>query len=131
MKYFKNENNEIFAYDAEQIGQGLDKDKIKITEDEMLVITNPPKTSEELETERILSIDSKTGEIIYSKYSREKQFNIGHLLYPYTEQDREEMFRFIEIVRAIGREARDSGMDGEDIDWLEIDKRIALIKQGI
>lgn len=34
MKYFKNENNQIFAYDDEQIKQGYGKDLTPITEAE-------------------------------------------------------------------------------------------------
>ena len=32
MKYFKNENNQIFAYDDEQVAQGYGKDLTPITE---------------------------------------------------------------------------------------------------
>ena len=38
MKYFKNNNNEIFAYDEEQIAQGLASDKTATTEEEVNAI---------------------------------------------------------------------------------------------
>lgn len=34
MKYFKNKNNEVFAYDDEQVEQGYGKDLTPITEEE-------------------------------------------------------------------------------------------------
>lgn len=76
---------------------------------------------EKVEESRILDINTKTGEIIYSKYSREKQFNVGHLLVPYTETDKEEMFMYIETVRDIGRIARENGTLLEDINWAGLD----------
>ena len=39
MNYFKNNNNEIFAYDNEQVAQGYGKDLVPITEEEMKILT--------------------------------------------------------------------------------------------
>lgn len=39
MNYFKNKNNEIFAYDDEQVEQGFGKDLTSITEEEMKTLT--------------------------------------------------------------------------------------------
>ena len=39
MNYFKNNNNEIFAYDDNQIKQGYGKDLTGITEEEMKTLT--------------------------------------------------------------------------------------------
>lgn len=122
MKYFKNENNQIFAYDNEQISQGYGKELVQITEEEMLAITNPPKTSEEAETIRIEQINSKAGEIITAKYPLYKQNNITLLLTPYTEIDKEEMCMFIDTVRGIAKTAKDNGTSFEDINWSDLDK---------
>lgn len=48
MNYFKNTNNDIFAYDDEQVKQGYSKDLTAITEAEKEAIVNPPKTESEL-----------------------------------------------------------------------------------
>lgn len=53
MKYYKNENNEVFAYDTEQVLQGLAEGKTLITKDEVLAITNPPKTDEQILAEQV------------------------------------------------------------------------------
>ena len=39
MNYYKNENNEVFAYDDEQIEQGFGEDLTSITEEEMKTLT--------------------------------------------------------------------------------------------
>lgn len=52
MKYFKNENNEVFAYDDEQISAGYSKELVQITKEEILAITNPPKTEEQIQIEK-------------------------------------------------------------------------------
>lgn len=71
MKYFK-VDNEIMAIDEGQ--EFLIKPEwLEITEEEAMLITNPPKTQEELEADRIASVKAKSGEIIYSRYSIEKQ----------------------------------------------------------
>jgi phage-related protein len=50
--FFKDENNKVYEYDNEQVKQGYGKDLISITEEEMLAITNPPKTEEQLLAEK-------------------------------------------------------------------------------
>ena len=47
MNYFKDSDNEVFAYDDEQIKQGYSKDLISITEEEMKVLTTYVPTREE------------------------------------------------------------------------------------
>jgi len=47
MKYYKNDNNKVFAYDDEQVTQGYGANLTSITEEEALAITNPPKTFEQ------------------------------------------------------------------------------------
>lgn len=76
---------------------------------------------ENLNNERIAKINNKAGEIIYAKYSREKQFNISNLLTPYTEREKEEMFMFIETVRGIAKNAKESGIEYEEINWGGLD----------
>ena len=51
MNYFKNTNNEIFAYDEEQVAKGYGKDFIAITVEEKDLIINPIKTPEQLQAE--------------------------------------------------------------------------------
>jgi len=50
MKYFK-QNNEVFAYDGEQLSLGYGKDMIPMTDEEVELHINPPKTAEQLEAE--------------------------------------------------------------------------------
>lgn len=56
MNYFKNENNEVFAYDDEQIEQGFAKDLTAITEEEMKVLTTPVYTEEEIKQQEIVEL---------------------------------------------------------------------------
>ena len=50
MKYYKL-NNTIYAYDEEQVANGLADDKIELTAEELELHLNPPKTAEQLEAE--------------------------------------------------------------------------------
>lgn len=60
MKYYKDNQNNIFAYSEIQIPkEGL----IAITEEEALLIANPPPTEEQLATEIRFERDSKIQEI--------------------------------------------------------------------
>ena len=52
MNYFKNTNNEIFAYDNEQVAQGHSNGLTAITEEEKEAILAP--TAEELETKALV-----------------------------------------------------------------------------
>ena len=47
MNYYKNDNNQVFAYDNEQVTQGYGDNLTSITEAEALAITNPPETFEQ------------------------------------------------------------------------------------
>ena len=50
MKYYKL-NNQIYAYDEEQVAIGLADDKIELTVEELELHLNPPKTVEQLQAE--------------------------------------------------------------------------------
>lgn len=50
MKYFK-QNNEVYAYDSEQLAMGYGKDMTPMTDEEVELHTNPPKTPEQLVAE--------------------------------------------------------------------------------
>lgn len=51
MRYFKNNQGKVFAYDDEQIKQGLAKDKTEITESEKDELTYVAPTDEELQSQ--------------------------------------------------------------------------------
>jgi len=48
MKYFKDNNNNVYAYDDEQIEMGLSDDKTPMTDAEVEAHLNPPKSTEQL-----------------------------------------------------------------------------------
>ena len=50
MKYYKL-NNEIYAYDEEQVAIGLADDKTELTAEELELHLNPPKTAQQLQAE--------------------------------------------------------------------------------
>lgn len=70
MKYFKNTNNEIFAYDDEQIKQGYGKDLTPITEGEKNNLLKP--TQEQILQQQIAEAKSYLTETgwIWEKYNR-------------------------------------------------------------
>lgn len=53
MRYFKKNNNEIYAYDDEQVAQGLTEGLEEITEKETDKILHPPLTETEAKTKLI------------------------------------------------------------------------------
>lgn len=121
MKHYKT-NNGIMAIGEKGDIDGdqthlVQEDWVEITKEEMLAITNPPKTEEELEAIRIGTINQKAGEIIESKYPIYKQLNITNLLAPYTIEDRDEMKAFIDDIRTLANNAVESKTALEDIDW--------------
>jgi len=63
MKYYRL-NKEIYAYDEQQVAQGLADDKIELTAEELELHLNPPKTAQQLEAEakqaKQLALDSIT-----------------------------------------------------------------------
>jgi|GEM_PF-6725136 len=97
MQYFKNKNNEIFAYDDEQVKQGYGKDLIAITEAEAMEIASPPKTPEELEAQRVSSIKAEAGKIILERYPEYKQRNATLGIYEQAYVD--EMTAFISNIK--------------------------------
>ncbi len=91
------------------------------------------RTDEELEQIRINAINQKTNEVIEAKYPLYKQLNIrGKLLKDettgtyYNDTDIEIMDMFIDTARGIAKTAKANGTQPEDIDWAEIDKRMAI-----
>lgn len=113
MNYFKNKNNEIFAYDNEQVKQGYGKDLIPITEEEKDLILAP--TAEELEEVRVSEIKSKAQSLILSKYSLEKQSSAQLGLYG--EEYLAEMKDYIANIIRISNQAEVDGTNLEDIQW--------------
>lgn len=97
MKYFKT-NNEVMAIDKGQ--EFLVKPEwLEITEEEAMLITNPPKTEEELESERVQAIKSKAGEIINQKYNIYWQLNHPRVDVTFTKE-----YEWIDAVRAMSNE---------------------------
>ena len=70
-----------------------------------------------LETTRVESINAKAAELILAKYPLYKQNNITFLLSPYTELDLEEMKIYLETVRGIAKQAKESGTPADEVDW--------------
>ena len=52
MKYFT-KNNEVYAYDNEQISQGYGKDMTPMTDEEVEAHINPPKTEAQILAEKV------------------------------------------------------------------------------
>jgi len=50
MKYFK-QNEQVYAYDEQQLSQGYGKDMTPMTAEEVELHINPPKTAEQIEAE--------------------------------------------------------------------------------
>ena len=57
MNYFKDKNNEIFAYDNEQVKQGYGKNLIPITEEELAELLKP--TLKQAKKQKISEINGK------------------------------------------------------------------------
>ena len=70
MKYYKNTTNEIFGIEQGQENL-VQNGWTEITEDEMLVITNPPKTPEQIVAEKIIE---------YKLYLKDTDFYYARLL---------------------------------------------------
>lgn len=51
MEYFKSQDGNVYAYDADQVAAGLADDKTPMTAEEVEAHTNPPKTAEQLREE--------------------------------------------------------------------------------
>jgi hypothetical protein len=68
MKYYKL-NNEVYAYDEEQVAIGLADGKTELTSEELELHLNPPKTDEqikaEIESAIQLMLDAKAKELRY------------------------------------------------------------------
>ena len=110
MKYFKNKNNEIFAYDEEQVKQGYGKALTPITENEKDELLAP--TDEELEEQRIQNINSYTQSFIIKKYPLEKQSSAN--LGIYGDEYKNEMIIFISNCITLSNEAIANNTSFED-----------------
>ena len=119
MKYYKT-NNGIRAIgekgdiDGDQ-SKLVQKDWVEISYDEMMDITNPPKTAKELEEIRVNDINNKARTIIYNKYPLEKQSSAQ--LGIYGDEYLETMKLFIKQVIDISNKAIDNGTPSEDVDF--------------
>lgn len=127
MKYYKTQNGiraigEKGGIDGDQ-SKLVQDDWIEISCDEMMAITNPPKSTEEIEEIRVNAINQKANEIIEAKYPIYKQLNIrGKLLKDdngehYTDLDIEEMDMFIDTVRGIAKQSKANGTPADEVDW--------------
>ncbi|EKN3738780.1 MULTISPECIES: tail fiber assembly protein [Yersinia] len=60
MKYYKDQKNEVYAYEDDCVDEFIKKGLSSITEEEAMLMTNPPPTPEEL----ILLAQQKKAELI-------------------------------------------------------------------
>jgi len=67
MNYFKNTNNEIFAYDDEQVAQGYGKDLTALTQAEFDAMMQP--TLVEVQSSKISEINTLCGKAIISGFT--------------------------------------------------------------
>lgn len=124
MKYYKT-NNGIRAIgekgdiDGDQ-SKLVQKDWIEITYDEMMKITNPPKTAKEIEEIRVNEINNKARTVIYNKYPLEKQSSAQ--LGIYGEEYLSTMKAFIKQVIDISNEAIDDKIPADEVNWEGLDK---------
>jgi hypothetical protein len=58
MKYYKNVNNEIYAYELDGSQDHLIGDKVAMTAEEVEIHLNPPKTLEQIKAEITYAIES-------------------------------------------------------------------------
>ena len=124
MKYYKTQNGiraigEKGDIDGDQ-SKLVQKDWVEISYDEMIEITNPHKTSEELEQIRIDDINQRARTIIYGKYPQEKQSSAQ--LGIYGDEYLATMKVFIKQVIDISNEAIDDKIPADEVDWEELDK---------
>lgn len=124
MKYYKTQNGiraigEKGDIDGDQ-SKLVQKDWIEISYQEMLEITNPPKTQEELEQIRIDAINQKARAIIYNRYPQEKQSSAQ--LGIYGDEYLATMKAFIKQVIDISNKAIDDKIPADEVDWEELDK---------
>lgn len=112
MNYFKDNNNNVFAYDDEQTAQGFGKDLTPITESEKDAILAP--SPEEIQKQRISSIKAKAKELVEMAYPFYKQSNI---LMSQNDTDIKAMNDYILNIRNISNEAEINDTLLEDITW--------------
>lgn len=123
MNYFKNEKNEVFAYDDEQVKQGYGKDLTKLTDKQFKAYKDSPEfgkwngnewiaDNEKTEEYRVQNINSYTQSFIKTKYPLEKQSSAN--LGIYGEEYRNEMISFISNCITLSNEAIDNGTSFED-----------------
>lgn len=73
------------------------------------------------EVERVEAINRKVESIIVKPYPIYKQLNIRGQLTPYDMHDLENMNMFIDTVREIGKDAKESGIAVDEINWAGLD----------
>ena len=123
MNYFKDENNNIFAYDDEQIKQGYGKDLIKLTDKQLKAYKDKPEfgewngnewiaDNEKIEKARVQNINSYTQSFITKKYPLEKQSSAN--LGIYGDEYKNEMISFISNCITLSNEAIENGTSFED-----------------
>ena len=69
------------------------------------------------EKERLEAISFRASEIIYGIYPIIKQLNIGNLIEPYTQEDKDTMISFISKIKNIAKEAEKNKTLLSDINW--------------
>lgn len=110
MKYFK-VGTEIRA--IEECQEFLIQDDwLEISLEEMMDITNPPLTDEQIEVQRISSIKAKAEQLITAKYSIIWQLN-----HPRLDESYKDDYAYIDRIRDISNEAETNGTALEDINW--------------
>lgn len=131
------EKKTVLELDLIDIQNGRAEGLIALTDKEMEDFLNPPKTVEELEEIRINTINQKVNEIIEAKYP----FQYAQVNIPakgikndtgehYDDRDIEEMYMFINTALLIGKQAKANGTKPEDIDWMELDRKMTVFLES-
>lgn len=123
-----NENNKLLGWYDEKIHTTIPTPNIKVSDEvwQNAIDNNHNKinkngtselfdfrTDKEIETQRVFSIKSKSGQLIEEKYPTYKQLNIIRV----GGVDLETMSNYIDKVRSISNEAEKNGTKLEDIVW--------------
>ena len=109
------DKKEVEIFSPLQIDMGLNKGLIALTDEEVEVFLNPPKTAEEIEEIRVTTINQKASDIILSKYPLEKQSSAQ--LGIYGDKYLADMKAFIKQVIDISNEAIDNKTPADEVDW--------------
>ena len=129
MKYVHLENNKILGYYSKDINPAIPKECLEITDEQWQealsinancyengkFIVKDFRTSEEIEQQRVDSINAYTQSFIIKKYPLEKQSSAQ--LGIYGEVYLQEMKDYIANIIRISNEAEANGIKLEDILW--------------